>query len=293
MTAQLRQLGLWRIINESWEEPKLNLIVATKDADGKVVLLTAEQQMVNTKIKLDHGASCKRYLLAKEKAVGNIYAHLSPSQCALVRSYKEDPTAMWGKLLKIHSQQVPSMRFSAYKLNEAKLPKSFWGKALATANKVLNMLPSAALPPDTTPYKIIKKRKPDYTPLRVFRCRVFAHVGEDKCKSLNLHTMPYVFLGYPVDYRSWKLWDLCAKQVIILWRLHVVIHCLHLIQHLKRHGTLCTQTRVLHWLPILECNRSLAWQCAWHVCQVLLQAVSLSVIVYAVSSALSVSLPYA
>jgi hypothetical protein len=77
-------------------------------------VLTAEQQTVNAKIKLDHGASLERYLLAKEKAAGDIYAHLSPSQRALVRSYKEDPAAMWGKLLEIHSQQVPGMRFGAY-----------------------------------------------------------------------------------------------------------------------------------------------------------------------------------
>jgi hypothetical protein len=102
-------------------------------------------------------------------------------------------------------------------LNKAQLPKSFWGKVLATANKVLNMLPSAALPPDTMLYKIIEKRKPDYTPLQVFGCCAFAHVGKDKHKSLNLHTMPCVFLGYPEDYCGWKVWDPCAKQVIILW----------------------------------------------------------------------------
>jgi transposase InsO family protein len=87
-------------------------------------------------------------------------------------------------------------------LNEAKLPKLFWGKALATANKVLNMLPSAALPPDTTPYKVIEKRKPDYTTLQVFGCRAFAHVGKDKRKSLDSHTTPCVFLGYPEDYHG-------------------------------------------------------------------------------------------
>jgi hypothetical protein len=77
------------------------------------------------------------------------------------------------------------------------------------------MLLSATLPPDTTPYKIIKKRKPDYTPLRVFGCRAFVHVGKDKRKSLDLHTTPCVFLGYPEDYRGWKLWDPRAKHVII------------------------------------------------------------------------------
>jgi hypothetical protein len=78
------------------------------------------------------------------------------------------------------------------------------------------MLPSDALPPDATPYEIIKKRKPDHAPLRVFGCRAFAHVGKDKRKSLNLHTTPCVFLGYPEDYCGWKLWDPRAKRVIIL-----------------------------------------------------------------------------
>jgi hypothetical protein len=73
MTARLRQLGLWRIIDESWEQPKLDLIVATKDADGKVIALTAEQQTVNAKIKLDHGASLERYLLTKEKVIKSGY----------------------------------------------------------------------------------------------------------------------------------------------------------------------------------------------------------------------------
>jgi hypothetical protein len=33
-------------------------------------------------------------------------------------------------------------------LNESKLPKSFWAEALCTVNRVLNMVPLSALPPD-------------------------------------------------------------------------------------------------------------------------------------------------
>jgi hypothetical protein len=46
-------------------------------------------------------------------------------------------------------------------LNESKLPKSFWAESLRTVNRALNMLPSSALPPDTTPFEIIEKCKPD------------------------------------------------------------------------------------------------------------------------------------
>jgi transposase InsO family protein len=44
-------------------------------------------------------------------------------------------------------------------LNKSKLPKLFWGKALSTVNKVLNMLPSASLDCNTTPFELIEKCK--------------------------------------------------------------------------------------------------------------------------------------
>jgi hypothetical protein len=114
MSAWLCQMGLWRIINKSWKQPKLDLIVATKDANGKVIALTAEKHKVNAKIKLGHGVSLKCCVLAKEKATGDIYAHLSPSQHTLIHPYEEDPATMWGKLLKIYSQQIPGMCFGTY-----------------------------------------------------------------------------------------------------------------------------------------------------------------------------------
>ena len=100
-------------------------------------------------------------------------------------------------------------------LNEAKLPKSFWGKALCTVNRVLNMLPSSALPPNTTPFEIIEKRKPDYSILRVFGCRAYALVDRKARKSLDSHVVPCIFLGYPEDFRGWRLWDPRAKRIII------------------------------------------------------------------------------
>jgi hypothetical protein len=86
-------------------------------------------------------------------------------------------------------------------LNESKLPKSFWGEALSYVNKVLNMVPSDALAVNTTPFGIMEKRKPDYSRLCVFGCHAFAHVGKDKHKSLNSHTVPCIFLSLPMITR--------------------------------------------------------------------------------------------
>jgi transposase InsO family protein len=96
-------------------------------------------------------------------------------------------------------------------LNSARLPIRFWGKALYTYGRLLNMTPSSAIPPDTTPYEMAHKRKPNYSTLRVFGCRAWAHVCRKKQRSLEPHAKPCVFLGVPDDFKGWKLWDLSAQ----------------------------------------------------------------------------------
>jgi hypothetical protein len=73
------------------------------------------------------------------------------------------------------------------------------------------MCPLAAIPTDTTPYKMANKRKPDYSRLCVFGCRAWAHAHKDKRKSLKPHAKPCVFLGILNDFKGWKLWDLLAQ----------------------------------------------------------------------------------
>jgi hypothetical protein len=96
-------------------------------------------------------------------------------------------------------------------LNSARLPTRFWGKALYTYGRLLNMTPLSAIPPDTTPYEMAHKRKPNYSTLRVFGCRAWAHVRRKKRKSLEPHAKPCVFLGIPDDFKGWKLWDASAQ----------------------------------------------------------------------------------
>jgi hypothetical protein len=87
-------------------------------------------------------------------------------------------------------------------LNGARLPIRFWGEALYTYGRLLNMTPSSAIPPDTTPYEMVHKRKPDYSTLRVFGCRAWAHVCRKKRRSLEPHAKPCVFLGVPDDFKG-------------------------------------------------------------------------------------------
>jgi hypothetical protein len=97
-------------------------------------------------------------------------------------------------------------------LNGAGLPSCFWGEALSYYNRVLNMSPSSAIPDKTTPYELVHGRKPDYSMLRVFGCRAWAHVGKKERKHLEKHAKPCVFLGLPNDFKCWKLWDPHAQH---------------------------------------------------------------------------------
>jgi hypothetical protein len=82
--------------------------------DGTLILLTTDQKALNIRIRLNNNAAAERFRSACKKATGDIYIHLSQLLRAHVRGIKDNPIAMWDKLLSIHSQQVPSMRFGAY-----------------------------------------------------------------------------------------------------------------------------------------------------------------------------------
>jgi hypothetical protein len=96
-------------------------------------------------------------------------------------------------------------------LNNTCLPICFWGKALLCYARLLNMCPLAAIPANTTPYKMANKQKPNYLTLCVFGCRAWAHVRKDKRKSLKPHAKSCVFLGIPDNFKGWKLWDSLAQ----------------------------------------------------------------------------------
>jgi hypothetical protein len=76
-------------------------------------------------------------------------------------------------------------------LNGTRLPARFWGEGLNYLRHVIVRSLSSAIPTGTTPYEMVHKRKPNYSPLRMFGCRAWAHI----------------FLGCPEDFKGWKLWD--------------------------------------------------------------------------------------
>ncbi|VDC04417.1 unnamed protein product [Peniophora sp. CBMAI 1063] len=55
-----------------------------------------------------------------------------------------------------------------------------------------------------TRYEVWHKQKPDYSHLRVWGCRAYAHVQRDKRDKLQWHIIKGVFIGYPEGYKGWR-----------------------------------------------------------------------------------------
>ncbi|THH14262.1 hypothetical protein EUX98_g9630, partial [Antrodiella citrinella] len=100
-------------------------------------------------------------------------------------------------------------------LVEARLPPSFWGEALSTFVYVRNRLPTASLPNHTTPYELAYKKKPTIVHFRVFGCRAYVLVQKDQRRSLEPHSVPCIFLGYPEGYKGWRCYDPATRKIII------------------------------------------------------------------------------
>lgn len=88
-------------------------------------------------------------------------------------------------------------------LSNAKLPKTFWGEAAATACYLINRCPSTAIGLKT-PQELWTGKPPDLSNLKVFGCTAFAHVKEGK---LDPRAKKCIFLGYPHGVKGYKLWS--------------------------------------------------------------------------------------
>jgi hypothetical protein len=93
------------------------------------------------------------------------------------------------------------------------LELEFWGEAVNTAVYIKNQCPTKALD-SKTPQEVWSGRKPDVFHLRVFGCKTFAHVLDEKRTKLESKSMPCVFLGYYKSTKAYRL--MCVETKIII-----------------------------------------------------------------------------
>ena len=68
--------------------------------------------------------------------------------------------------------------------SHAKLPKSFWGKAMRTIVDLINLYPSVHLKGDI-PERVCKGKDVLYDHLKVFGCKTFVHIPKDERSKLD------------------------------------------------------------------------------------------------------------
>ncbi len=89
----------------------------------------------------------------------------------------------------------------------------FWGEVVNTAVYIKNRCPTKALD-SKTPQEAWSGKKPDVSHLRVFGCKAFAHVPNEKRTKLESKSMPCVFLGYYEGTKAYRLMCVKTKRII-------------------------------------------------------------------------------
>ncbi len=89
----------------------------------------------------------------------------------------------------------------------------FWGEAVNTAVYIKNRCPTKALD-SKTPQEAWSGRKLDVSHLRVFGCKSFAHVPDEKRTKLESKSIPCVFLGYHEGAKAYRLMCVETKKIL-------------------------------------------------------------------------------
>lgn len=110
-------------------------------------------------------------------------------------------------------------------LNQAKLPNTFWAKAISTISYLQNSLRTITLL--TTPYELWNKEKPKTNHLRIFGCRLYVYVPDEKRQKLDAKTQECILIGYNDEFKWYK--TLNPKFKLVFMSRNIIIDELNLL----------------------------------------------------------------
>ena len=87
-------------------------------------------------------------------------------------------------------------------LHDTGLPNSYWADAIEYAAHIRNTVPTCALS-GSTPYEAWSRNSPDVSRFRIFGCKAFVHVPDEKRRKLDSKTIECVFIGYVADKKAY------------------------------------------------------------------------------------------
>ena len=99
-------------------------------------------------------------------------------------------------------------------LHESHLPAPFWVEALATANYLINRMPTPSLS-NTSPYECLYTHRPDYTHLRPFVCLVYPWLRPHTQHKLQPLSTPCIFLVYHPNIKGYKCFEPISQKTYV------------------------------------------------------------------------------
>jgi glutaredoxin len=93
------------------------------------------------------------------------------------------------------------------------LELEFWGEAMNTVVYIKNQCPTKVFD-SKTPQEAWSGRKTNVSHLRVFGCKAFARVLDEKRTKLKSKSMPCVFLGYNEGTKAYRLMCVETKKIV-------------------------------------------------------------------------------
>jgi Pyruvate/2-oxoacid:ferredoxin oxidoreductase delta subunit len=100
------------------------------------------------------------------------------------------------------------------------LDLEFWAEAMNTVVYIKNRCPTKALE-SKTPQETWTSRKPNVSHLKVFGCKAFVHIPNEKISKLESKSMPCVFLRYCEGTKAYRFMWVKTKRIITLEEKHV------------------------------------------------------------------------
>jgi hypothetical protein len=90
---------------------------------------------------------------------------------------------------------------------------------------------SSTLPPNVTPFKVLKATKPDVSHLRTWGVHCFAHVPVELQTKLGHKSVECLFMGYPPGGRGYRVRSLATNHFFdsgnVIFDENILYHALH------------------------------------------------------------------
>ena len=99
-------------------------------------------------------------------------------------------------------------------LLSALVPSVFWGEAVLTAARVINMIPSSHIS-GMSPFEKLHGHPPDYSSLRVFGCACFVLRPRVERSKLSSRSALCVFLGYGEGQKGYRCFDPVTQKLYV------------------------------------------------------------------------------